>query len=98
MPTARLGIGVERPDLHAGDPLLAQAQRQLAGSVQEGVQVLVRPLGLFRHLRQSPIADLLLGTRPHVAIASAGVVNADAIPTRSSQQLVNRLTDPATEE
>src|SRR5215203_717756 len=98
MPTARLGIGVERPDLHAGDPLLAQAQRQLAGPVQEGVQVLVWPLGLRGHLRQSPVADLLLGTSPHVAVAGAGVVDADALPARSSQQLVNRLTDPATEE
>ena len=77
MPAARLGIGVERPDLHAGDALLQQAQRQLAGPVEKGVEILIRSLGLVRHLRQSPVADLLLGAVSHVAVAGAGVVDAD---------------------
>ena len=95
---ARLGVGVERPDLHAGDPLLAQAQRQLAGPVQEGVEILVGPFGLLRHLRYSPVADLLPGAGPHIAVAGTGVVDADAIPAGTSQQLVDRLTDRAPED
>src|SRR5215212_9527674 len=95
---ARLGVGVERPDLHASDPLLAQAQRKLACPVQEGVEILVRTLGLLRHLRQSPVANLLLGASPHVAIASAGVVDADPFPAGTTEQLVDRLADAAPKE
>src|SRR5215211_3533669 len=95
---ARLGVGVERPDLHAGDPLLAQAQRQLACPVQEGVEILVRTLSLLRHLRQAPVADLLLGASPHVAIAGAGVIDADPFPAGTTEQLVNRLADVAPKE
>ena len=32
-----LGGGVERPDLHAGDALLQERERQLVGAVQEAL-------------------------------------------------------------
>ena len=46
MSIGRLGVRIERPDLHAGDALLEQRLRQLVGAMQEGVEVLVGPCDL----------------------------------------------------
>ena len=88
---ARFGVRVEWPDLHPGDALLAQVQRQLVGTVEEGVEVFVWSLGLLRRFRKSPVADLLLWARAHVAVPGAGVVDADALAAWPAEELVDRL-------
>ena len=78
---------IERPDLHGGDPAFQQALRQCVGAVHERVEILVRSLALA----EVPVgygADVL---RAHVAIAGAGVVDAELVATQSAQHLVHRL-------
>ena len=56
-----LGVGVERPDLHAGDALVEQAFSQLVGPVDERVEVLVRSLRFA--VGQAPVVDRLTRSR-----------------------------------
>ena len=48
VPEARLGVRVERPDLHPGDALGEQVAGELVRTVEERIEVLVRALGLAR--------------------------------------------------
>src|SRR5918998_2466964 len=89
-----LGVGVERPDLHAGYALREQVLGELVGAVQEGVEVLVGAFGF----REPPVAHLLPRLLAHVAVAGAGVVGADPLPTGSAQELVDGLTRSLAEE
>ena len=79
---------VERPDLHAGDALLQQAERQLVGAVEEGVEVLV---GAFVRAFQPPVVRAPVRAAAHIAVAGAGVVGADAVPAEAAEKLVDRL-------
>ena len=83
----RVGGGVERPDLHPGDPLGEKALGELAGpALEEGVEVLVRPL--FRvGVGESPVLRHLGARRPHVPVAGAGVVGADRRAGHPAQEV-----------
>ena len=65
-----------------------QALGELVGAVQEGLQVLVGPLGSCPGPSSSCSAVRL---RAHVAVAGAGVVDADAVAALAAEQLVERL-------
>ena len=89
VPAPALGGEVERPDLHAGDVLLEQAVRQLVGAMQEGIEIFVRACGLAGG--QAPVVGQLTDVLAHVAIAGAGVVDADLRARQTAQQLMDRL-------
>src|SRR5918998_1335422 len=89
-----LGVGVERPDLHAGYALREQVLGEFVGAVQKGVEVFVGTFGF----REPPVAHLLPRRLAHVAVAGAGVVGADPLPTGSAQELVDGLTRSLAEE
>src|SRR5882672_293631 len=86
----RVRISVEGPDLHAGETFLDQADRQLVGAIQEGVQIFVRTFGRAR-LRQAPVVYLLHRALADIAIAGARVVDEDLLAREPAQQLVDRL-------
>ena len=82
-PLDRLGREIERPDLHRRDALLEQGLRQFVGPVQKGVQILV---GAGRRSRiNAPVAGLLAALGADVAVAGAGVVDADLIVREAAE-------------
>src|SRR5258708_5004420 len=89
MSEARLGIGVERPDLHPGDALREEVAGELVRSVEERVEILVRTLCLG--FRQAPVHDGLAALVADVAVAGARVVGADRIAARAAEDTVQRL-------
>ncbi len=89
VPEARLGVGVERPDLHPCDALREEVAGQLVRSVEERVEVLVRAFGL--RIRQTPVHDGLPALVADVAVAGAGVVRADRIAACAAEDTVQRL-------
>ncbi len=81
-----LGRRVERPDLHRRDPLRQKVGGELAGAVEERVEVVVAVL-----CAQAPIARVLALGGAHVGRAGAGVVGADARPREAAEKLRDRL-------
>ena len=96
MTEGRLGVGVERPDLHAGRALVEQAAGQLGGAVEEGVQILVASVGV--RLVQAPVRDRLRPASTDVAFAGAGVVGADLVARPAPEQVVQRLAERLAEQ
>jgi hypothetical protein len=88
-PPERSAAKSKRPDLHPGDALLEQAVRELVPAVQEGIEILIWALGAPGG--QAPVFGQLADVPAHVAIARAGVVDADAGAREAAQELVNRL-------
>ena len=70
--------------------------RQLVGAVQEGVEILVRACGLAGG--QAPVVGQLADVLAHVAIAGAGVVDADLRARQAAQQLMDRLAGRLAED
>ena len=91
VPEARLGVRVERPDLHPGDALGEEVAGKLVRSVEERVEIFVRALGLGA--RESPVHDGLAALVADVAVAGARVVRADRIAARAAEDPVQRLPD-----
>jgi hypothetical protein len=81
------GGDVERPDFHAGDPLLQQGMRHLVGTVKEALEILVRP-ALLAHM---PVCDALGARVANVLVAGAGVVDADGVARAPAQHVADRL-------
>ena len=77
---------IEGPYLHAIDAHLKQRMRQIIGAVQEGVEILVRPF----IDTEAEISCTLAGAVPDIAIAGAGVVDADFFTNGAAEQLVQR--------
>ena len=86
---ARLGIRIERPDLHAGDPLLHQADGELIGAVEKPVEILVRSFVLG--VTDAPVVDGLSRFVTDIAIARTGVIGANHVLRFSAEELVDRL-------
>src|SRR5438093_4865665 len=78
---------IERPDLHRGDPAFEQAFRQGVGPIHERVEILERSLALAK----VPVGygTDILGA--DIAIARAGVVDAELVATQPTQHLMHRL-------
>ena len=74
VPVAFFRRDVERPDLHRRDALGEKLRGELAGPVQEGVEIVVLAI-----CAQSPVCRVLALGRAHVGCTGAGVVGADAL-------------------
>lgn len=92
---ARLGRGVERPDLHRGDAALQQFRRQFVRPGEKPVEIVVRRA---RQIGDAVIRGDLPLAAPHVGGAGAGVVGADALPREPAEQLRDRQTGGLTEQ
>src|SRR5688572_16909825 len=86
---------VERPDLHASDALLEQRLREFIGAVQESIQVFVRPA---RFSIEAPVLRALPARGADVAVPRTGVVRADRVAARATENLIERLAGELAEE
>src|SRR6185312_741122 len=92
---ARLaGRHVEWPDLHCRDATLEQTLRKRLGAMSKSIQILVRSFAGVR----APVRQRSEIAGAHVAVTSAGVVDAQAIEAASAEQLMNRLIATLAEE
>ena len=83
---AALGRWVKRPDFHGRDAFTQQGLGHLVGPVQKSLQVFVRPLVLT----QAPVGGTLVHRIAYIAVAGAGVVDADVIAAFATQGSVQR--------
>src|SRR6185437_4375696 len=75
---------IEGPQLHAADSFFEQFAGEVAGAFHEAGEVLKRAVGVLRAVAGSSIGGAA------VAGAAAGVVGADAVASRSAEQLPDR--------
>src|SRR6266704_3498119 len=78
---------IERPDLHRGDPAFEQAFRQGVGPIHERIEILERSLALAK----VPVGYGTDVLGADIAIARAGVVDAELVATQPTQHLMYGL-------
>ena len=81
---------VEGPDLHRLNAHFEQFRRELVGTCHEATKI-IEHLALRYLAVQAEIARPDIGRLGHVVGSSTGVVNADAVPSRTAEQGVKRL-------
>ena len=77
-------------------PCSSRLCSQLVGAGQEGLEILIGPLG--GRALGLPLAGDLIQPAAHIAVAGAGVVGADPVVAEPAQELMDRLARRLAEE